>query len=227
MRALPGLVAILVIGCASGPPPVYCARTPFGLLAVSATQTLAPAPGKALVVFYTPDLTDYCPASGSADRAFPPSVYHLKGDTQELIGFVDMGGKVAYQSAPGRQMFMVNGVENVDFLDARLEPGKTYFVYITSFKTGVNSRYVLNPVRRDPGAPAYETHGHKLNLQEEWVTYRIEQSKYVEPTQAARDWYESNKAKLDDKRRTTLPRWMEEASKGKKGWQTLNADDGA
>jgi hypothetical protein len=224
--ALPVLIAILILGCASSSPPKYCARTPFGLLAVSPVQTVAPSPGKALVVFYTPDLTDYCPESGSADRAFPPSVYHLNGDTQELLGFVDMGGKVAYQAPPGRQMFMVNGVENVDFLEAHLDPGKTYFVYISSFKIGVNSRYVLNPVRRDPSAPSYQLHGHKLNLQEEWVTYRIEQSKYVEKTQRALQWYESNKAKLDDKRHTTLPRWMDAASQGKKGLQTLNADDG-
>jgi len=81
-------------------------------------------------------------------------------------------------------------------------------------------------MRGDQAASADTFNGHACKVHEEWVTYLLEQLIYVEPTAKAREWYSANKAKLDDKRRTTLPRWEDAASKGSKDSQTLHPEDG-
>ena len=78
---------------------------------------VAPAAGKALVVFLRPS-------------RYSGAVQAVLYDGDALVGISSVGTAINYQATPGRHQFMVVS-DAADFLDAELGPDKTYFVLVT------------------------------------------------------------------------------------------------
>ena len=172
-----------------------------------------PAPGKALVVFLRPMPVHWKPWAFGMEKIkyFPPSVYRVNGDGQDLIGFVDEGNKVAAQSPPGRQLFMIDSTENVDFLEATLDAGKTYYVMVQPRMGVVVARWSLLAVR-------------SVTAKSEFFAKTLhDDTAWMQVTPKGREWYDNNRARLTDKQRGYKAKWD---SRGENAAKTLNPDDG-
>jgi hypothetical protein len=214
-RRLAGLAAcgvVLAAACVT----LHPDRTAYGLGEPSGATAFAPAPepGKALVVFLRPMYTHWKPWAFGMENVqyFPPSVYRVDGDTRELIGFVDEGNKVAAQCPTGPQLFMIDSTENMDFLEATLDAGKTYYVMVEP-RTGVAvPRWSLVPVR----AAAARSPFFARTLREDTV--------WMQLAQPGREWYDNNRARLTERQGYYRAKWDSREDKARR--KKLEPGDG-
>jgi hypothetical protein len=155
----------------------------------STAASPTPAPDKALVVFMRP--SNY----GGGIQA---SVYDATGPGEEFIGIVSANTKVAWQAEPGKHLFMVIG-ENADFVNATLDPGKTYYILVSPRMGVWKARFSLLPIHDDPAAK-YSLRSDDFR---EWQagTY------FVEKSPAAETWYREHAASVAEKRADYMDRW--------------------
>lgn len=161
-----------------------------GLLRVSTQDEIAghvPSPDKAVVIFFRSSPYKYEVQS---------SVFEVEGGQNRLVGIVSSGAKIAYATAPGRKLFMVIG-ENADFMEADLEAGRTYYVYVAPREGRWKARFSLKPVnKRDPKTGELDKRG-------------IETCMFYENTPEAFEWAEKNMQSIRQKQADHYKEWLE------------------
>ena len=167
----------------------------------------APPAGKALVVFMRPS------AYGALISA---SVYYITGDQETFIGVVKHDYRVAHVADPGERMFMVLG-ENVDFLDAKLDADKTYYVLVSPRIGAWKARFSLRPVRNDAIS--------EYNTQSADFAKWQQETKWMQRTAAGDAWYAGKKSEIATKKAKYMERWNARPS-GDKLDQFLRPEDG-
>jgi hypothetical protein len=143
--------AIILTACAYLTPPI---EPGYGMQELAADKApVAPAPGKAVVVFLRPS---------SAAYYQDLSVFEVKDNQALLVGVVLAKTKVAYQVEPGKRVFMlVKGEPQQQFMTADLLPNRTYYVIVdTRWSNLMRSvGFVLEPVRgTELDSPAFESY---------------------------------------------------------------------
>jgi hypothetical protein len=120
-------------------------------------------------------------------RAAGALLYDVSDGDQELfIGISDPDTKVGYLSPAGRRRFMVVG-ETADFLDAELEPGKTYYALVTTRPGWWAPRFSFRPVRRSDAES-----GREAGWIASWG--------WVEPSDRGRNYATSHSRTVHDKK---------------------------
>jgi len=162
-----------------------CAGTVKHMQEVPGNPALKPDPGKALVVFMRPSGMGF---------AIQSSVFEVVGENPVLVGIVAAKTKVAYQTSPGKHLFMVVG-ESADFMSADLEAGKAYYALVTPRMGVWKARFSLKPVARE-------------ELSSGDFTGWVSGTRLVENTPASNAWAESNMEDLRSKRASYYAEWM-------------------
>lgn len=152
-----------------------------------------PEPGMSLIYF----------VRAGAPNRFPGPVV-MDGDT--YIGTAPTWGHLAYVTKPGRHMFAVFS-EAADFLQADLEPGKTYYANVRQ-RAGVWERRYSFVAHNDPSA---------IDAARGLVTATPQ----VRSTDAGREWFEENRGLFEQLRSEYLPVWQTNPTK-----QVLQATSG-
>jgi hypothetical protein len=150
--------------------------------------TIAPEPGKAMIVFMRPSTL------GSAIQS---SVFRVAEGTPEVVGIVAAKAKVSYQVDPGEHLFMVIG-ESADFMSAEVEAGKTYYALVTPRMGVWKARFSLKPVARPD---------QDRTQLDEW----LEACSWVEKSAATESWAAENMADINDKQASYYIKWMEKS----------------
>jgi hypothetical protein len=146
--------------------------------------TYRPEDHQSLVIFMRPS---------SNEPVFQSSVFELTPTEDKLVGIVSVQKKVAYVTTAGEHTFMVIG-EHADFLKARLDAGKTYYVLITPQQGTRKVRFTFTPVRGS-------------DLRTDSFKRSVEDCAYVENTPSSYDWARHNAPSIQSKKRLSLPEW--------------------
>lgn len=200
LRLLP-LAAIACSALLAG-----CATMSQDMVRSTATSFQAD-PGKALVIFMRPS---------RYGGAIQSSVYDTAGGKDTFIGIVSSGTKVAYQADPGTHLFMVQG-ENADFMNATLDPGKTYYVLVSPRMGVWKARFSLLPIHDDAAA--------KYNLKSADFQKWKAETQFVDKSPSADSWYQVHSADISAKEAEYMTKWNA-ASAEQKAELTLHAEDG-
>jgi hypothetical protein len=121
------------------------------------------------------------------------SVFELTPMEDKLVGILSEGTKVAYVTSPGEHTFMALGYR-ANFLKARLDGGKTYYVLLTPYFEAVKPDYTLMPAKgKDLAADRFKK--------------SVEGCAYVENTPSSYDWAQHNATSIEAKKRISLPKW--------------------
>ena len=140
--------------------------------------------------------------------AIQSAVFDVTTDENKLVGIVSAKKKVVYITEPGKHLLMVTG-EAADFMQADLEPGKTYYVLVNPVMGVWKARFSLGAIHKN-------VNHEKL---EKWKNA----CQYNEVIEATHQWAEKNSRSIQAKRTKYLPRW-EAKPESKK--PTLFPDDG-
>lgn len=150
-----------------------------------------------------PPGTDYRPDNHQAVVIFirPPaeypgnhaSVFELTPTEDKLVGILSERTKVAYVTSPGEHTFMALGYR-ANFLKARLDAGKTYYVLLKPYFEAVKPDHTLMPVKgKDLTADRFKK--------------SVEDCAYVEKTPSSHDWAQHNAQSIEAKKRISWPKW--------------------
>jgi len=120
-------------------------------------------------------------------------VFELTPTEDKLVGILSERTKVAYVTSPGEHTFMALGYR-ANFLKARLDGGKTYYVLLKPYLEAVKPDYTLMPVKgKDLAADRFKK--------------SVEDCAYVENTPSSHDWAQHNAKSIEAKKRISLPKW--------------------
>lgn len=196
LRITTVLLSILFVGCASNP------------MQVSQSQNLQPpGPAESQVIFMRSSFV------GSAINA---SLYDVTGKEPVFIGIIANGTKVAYDSKPGKRVFMVVS-EAADFMEADLAPGKTYYSIVTPRMGAWKARFSVWPIKADANAE----HSTQSDDFDSWR----KGTKLVQNSPKSTAWYQKNKANIVAKQQKYWPVWQEKTEEDL-AKRTLNPEDG-
>ncbi|MFD0320539.1 MULTISPECIES: hypothetical protein [Lysobacter] len=173
----------------------------------AADQNPKPEAGKALVVFLR---------SSFVGSAISSSVYEAPDSETRFLGVVQNKNKLAVQVEPGDHRFMVIA-ENADFLDAKVDAGKTYYVLISPRPGAWKARFSLLPIHNRADA--------KYSVQSADFTKWMASGQYVAINAEANEWYEKNKASVAEKKADYLIKWNKMAPADRQEL-VLHAEDG-
>lgn len=148
--------------------------------------------------------------------AIQSSVYDVTGGQTRFGGIVSSKTSVQMHVPSGDHLFMVIG-ENADFMNATLDPGKTYYVWVRPRMGVWKARFSLIPIHNDPNA--------KYNLQSKDFADWKRDSALVDKTPEADAWYESHKRDIESKRVDYMKKW-DRMDAENKAELTLHASDG-
>jgi hypothetical protein len=133
------------------------------------------------------------------------SLFEIREPQDQFIGLLVSDTRMVYVTTPGRTRFMVVGL-TASFLDADLQPGKTYQVAVAQ-GTSSAAYFELKPVR--PGAPPKE------------VQYCLDYCIWVENTEKSQAWSRAQWSSVQRKKARYLPDWEKRANR-----PVLVAEDG-
>ena len=167
----------------------------------------APPAGKALVVFMRPS------SYGGLVKA---TVYDVKKDKDVFIGISSAKTQIAYVAEPGDHLFMVVG-ENADFVDAKLQAGKTYYVLLKVRPGVLKARFSLIPIHKDPGA--------EYNVASEDFRKWQSKSRWVSRGAGADQWYAEHASDVAKKKADYLRKWNAMREEDRKNLR-LHPEDG-
>jgi hypothetical protein len=162
-----------------------CANQLRGMRAVPADKVnVRPPADRAAVVFLRPATTI---------GAHSATLFELRpGREDRFVGILVAETRLVDYVPGGRTRFMVLG-RGAEFLDADLQPGKTYVVALLPPATGTSdSFFVLAPVRGAPSAAIRQCR---------------ESCIWVENTDASRAWSQRTWQSIQVKKTTYQPRW--------------------
>ncbi len=182
LRSL-ALIILAIASLISG-----CAGTVVHMQELAADKApVAPAPGKAAVVFLRPSGLGF---------AIQSSVFEVKDNQSLLVGIIAAKTKVTYQVEPGKRLFMSIG-ENADFMTADLLPNRTYYVLVTPRMGLWKARFGLEPVRaKELDSPEFKS--------------SLADCKWVEKTDASENWARGSMASVESKRAEYYPDWIKQ-----------------
>ncbi len=163
-------------------------------------QAITEDKSKAVVIFMRPS---------SFAGAIQSSVFNVSTPKNEFVGIVSTDTKIAYQTTPGKKLFMVVG-EAADFMGAELEAGKTYYALVTPRVGWWKARFSLKPIHRG-----------ELNS-EDFIKWKSE-CQFVKPLPSAHLWARENAANIQTKRVEYYQDWMQKPASER---PQLSADDG-
>lgn len=147
----------------------------------------APSPGKSMVVFMRPSTLGF---------AVQSSVFDATGEGEpELVGIVAAKKKVAYETEPGKRLFMAIG-ESADFMHAELEAGKTYYALVTPRMGAWKARFSLKPIK------AGELGSNQFNS---WS----DACEWVEKSDTSDSWAQQNMGNIVAKQNKYYPAWLQ------------------
>lgn len=189
-RSLAVLCCALLVGCASS------------LMRKSGAGPSAVETERVQVIFMRPS---------NFGGAIQASVFDLRPDSNQFVGIVSSGTKVAYLTDPGQHRFMVIG-ENADFMEATLAPGKTYYALVTPRFGWWKARFSLRPVHRA------ELDGSQSRA---WDT----DTTFAENTSQSEDWARSHAASIESKKTGYLVKWNDKSA-SERAENELRQDDG-
>lgn len=195
-RPIALFLVVLCAGCAANP------------MVESSSQAIPRADStKAQIVFFRSAYT------GGSIKA---SVCDVTDENVVFIGIVANKTKIVYEVAPGKHRFMVVS-EAADFMDAEVLPGKTYYALITPRWGAWKARFSLWPVRNDGTT--------KYNTDSEEFAKRMSDTTLMMNSDLSRQWYEQNKASVQEKYARYLVVWNEKTPEAL-AERTLDPDDG-
>src|SRR5262245_6542530 len=142
-----------------------------------------PPADKAMVVFLRPAYTG---------NAISAAVY----EDDEFLGIVMRHARLVHETPPGEHRFMVVS-EAADFLDARLDAGKTYFVKVAPRMGAWRARFSLHPI--PPSSKELRS----------W----LDDSYPVTTNAAGAAWARENQASVTKKRDKYLAEWMRKSER--------------
>ena len=146
----------------------------------------APQKGKAQIVFMRPATMGY---------AIQSAVFEMSNDMPLIVGIVAAKKKVSYSVEPGEHLFMVTG-ESADFMSAKLEADKTYYVLVTPRMGFWKARFSLKPIHAD------ELNSEKFNS---WLN----SCQLVEISQDTQLWASKNSNSIQAKYNRFYPGWTQ------------------
>jgi len=147
----------------------------------------APAVDSAIVVFLRPSILG---------GAIQSSVFDISGTSDELVGIVSSGRKIAYSTKPGKRRFMVIG-ESADFMDAELAAGRIYYARVEPRVGFWKARFSLVPVTAADASLAGD----------------LSSCKWVDNTASSLAWARENMPSIREKHTSYLPDWEKSADK--------------
>jgi hypothetical protein len=169
---------------------------------IKVDRELTPKPDQALIVFLRASKLGY---------AISSSLFDVTTDENKFLGVFKAGIKIGYDVAPGEYTFMVIG-ESADFMKAKVEAGKTYYVVVAPRMGWNKARFSLDPLRQADLAGDEFAKWNKS-------TY------FVENTPETIEWAEKNANDISNKRARYWEKWSEKTD-AEKASQTLNPEDG-
>jgi hypothetical protein len=189
-------ICLLLGGCGSS------------LMRDAPTQEIAQSsPGKAKVVFMR---------SSMVAAAIGCDLFEVVNGELQFIGQLPTGNKIAYETTPGKKVFMAYGTA-ADFMLADLSAGKTYYSIVRpNWGTG---GFAPTPIR-SRGGPS-ETELKSTDFQG-WLSG----TKLLEPDpKAAEAWFAENKQRLQE---IYVDYWnrFDRKSASEKAQRTLLPQDG-
>ena len=147
----------------------------------------APPADKAVMVFLRPSTFGFGVQS---------SVFDVTESRPIFVGIVSSTSKIAYASPPGVRRFMVLG-ESADFMDAQLDPGKTYYALVTPRVGMWKARFSLRPV-----------HAGDSELPDQ-----LKSCSWIDNTPASIAWAAANEPSVETKLDQNLPRWLDKGDR--------------
>jgi hypothetical protein len=185
------VVPVLLVGCA--------APTGGMKMIPGAQVDLKPDPAKATVVIMR--------ASGFAKNILSP-VYEVRGDDERFIGILPVQKMIVYRADPGVTRFMVMG-ESVDFMDATLAAGKTYYAVVMPRMGVWKARFSILPV-------------HAADVEKSLPGYKKDCSDmYVDNSEQSLAWAKDHAADAKNRKNDGLKDWLKQTDKA-----TLLVGDG-
>ena len=193
----------------------------FTLLALSllsgcATSPMTIAPDQSLPPVQSDEARIVFMRTSQIGGAISASLFEVTETETQYIGISTVGTKIAVETSPGEHMFMVVS-EAADFMKAVVEGGKTYYAIVTPRMGAWKARFSLWPASSSPDAE-YKNSGDKFD---KWVS----STKLLTQSQASLDWYEQNKASVEQKKTEYLPVWNEKTPEAL-DLRTLKPGDG-
>jgi hypothetical protein len=192
-KYLTALLAIAMLGCASQP---------------------RPTAGDSVVVFILPGMTSttgaYQPSYGATPSV---SLHDVSARERKIVGILGIGQKLGYRVSPGKHEFMLLNKGSVDFMEAEVGAGKTYYVVIQLLaRSGYDQRYGFRPVR----AGDFEN-----GLFARWET----NVSFVDRTEAWQRWSEANQQSTETRLLASRPAWQKQGA-AERRLKTLQVSDG-
>lgn len=172
------------------------------LWAEEAVKISAPPEGKAQIVFMrpTPGVTK-------------STIFDVTSSENKVIGTLKSRKKLIHTIDPGEYTFMVYGMNNADFMKAKVEAGKTYYVLVQTRIAFWGRRYSLVPIRK------IELNGEKFK---EWN----KSTKLIKINQQELDsWVAKHMKNIQEKRERYFVKWNRKTDAAKERY-LMHADDG-
>ena len=182
LRSLLALTAIVLAGCASGPPPAP-------LFADSAAPLTPPPADKAQIIFLDP--------INAIQGMFPVGLYEVNGTQRTLLAELASHTKSVQLATPGHHVFASNfGGGSAHIMEADVAAGKRYYVLLRFiYANGMQ----LRPIR--PTGPSDFSVANKEYP--EWVSI----THFVEKTPAADEHDRKSDAPLAKSQADGLADW--------------------
>jgi hypothetical protein len=173
--------AVVLLGAAAS---AGCGAHVKNMRPVESVNTVA-APNESVIVFLRPSHVGF---------AIQSAVWEvMPNQPSNLVGIVAAKKKVVYRTAPGTHLFMVTS-ENADFMEARLEPGRTYYALVTPRMGVWRARFSLRPVHI----------GDSLQLPE-WQR----DTGWVELDETSARWAAENLPDIEERRARYFNEWLQ------------------
>jgi hypothetical protein len=172
----------------------------------ASTQQISPAEaGKVKIVFMR---------SSMIAAAVGCDLFEVVDGDLRYLGSLPTGNKIAFETTPGRKVFMAYGTA-ADFMLADVVGGKTYYSIVRpNWGTG---GFAPTPIRTgfstEPGIKSKEF--------QDWLSG----TKLIEPNENAAAWFSENKARLQDTYKDYWGRFERKNSQ-EKAQRTLMPEDG-
>ena len=186
------------------------------LLAVTLIGCATPKPtaNDAVIYFILPGMTStsgaYQPTYGATPSV---SLHDVSAAERNMIGILNIGQKLAYRVPPGKHEFMLLNRGSIDFMEANVGAGKTYYAIVQlQAASGYDQRYGFRPVR--PG-------DFQNGLFERWDT----NVSYVDRQEAWQQWSAANARSVDTRLHDHRPSWSKQGPV-ERGLKTLKVSDG-
>ena len=199
LRSLLALTAIVLAGCASGPPPAP-------LFADSAAPLTPPPADKAQIIFLDP--------INAIQGMFPVGLYEVNGTQRTLLSELASHTKSVQLVTPGHHVFASNfGGGSAHIMEADVAAGKRYYVLLRFiYANGMQ----LRPIR--PTGPSDFSVANKEYP--EWVSI----THFVEKTPAADEHDRKSDAPLSKSQADGLADWAKKTP-AQRAELTLNVED--